>query len=150
MKPDNRACAAAASAAGRQALVGSAVRAGKAVTMTLEVSPRNGAVVIHCQGAVMFRREARHLSNMITEALPIARQMVVDLKGVLSVHSEALGELVLTHMWAEAAGFTLKFACPSEAVQQTLETTHLISVLDVYASVSDALTAMQLDEASTA
>jgi len=150
MKPDNVGCSAGANAGGRQVLVGSGARPEKALTMSLEALRLNGAVVVHCQGRVIFRGEARSLSSMIAEVLPTARRMVVDLAGVASVHSEALGELVLTHMWAEAAGYTLKFACPPEAVQRVLENTNLISVLEIHQSVAEAMAAMEQEEVHSA
>ena len=45
------------------------------------------------------------LSDIVAEVLPATRRMVVDLAGVDSVDSGGLGDLVLTHMWAEAAGY---------------------------------------------
>jgi anti-anti-sigma factor len=76
--------------------------------------------------------------------------MVVDLSGVLSLDSDALGELVLTHMWAEAAGYGLKFSSPSDSVRRLFESTNLISVFDVYASVDAAIAAMQQEEVQSA
>ena len=72
--------------------------------------------------------------------------MVVDLAGVEAVDSAGLGELVLTHMWAEAAGYALKFASPSKPVRHLFELTNLVSVLDVYASVPEAVSAMYQED----
>jgi anti-anti-sigma regulatory factor len=87
-------------------------RRDKKLQLTLEAGSSGGAVVLHCQGRVIFHSEARVLSTIVADVLPAARRMVVDLAGIDSVDSGGLGELVLTHMWAEAAGYTLKFACP--------------------------------------
>src|SRR6266853_1630249 len=70
--------------------------------LTLEAEHPRSAVVLHCQGRIILRSEASALSTIVTEVLPSARRMVVDLAGVDSVDSGGLGELVLTHMWAEA------------------------------------------------
>jgi anti-sigma B factor antagonist len=114
----------------------------KKLKLTLESEHPGGAVVLHCQGRIIFRNEACALSTIVTEVLPSARRMVLDLAGVDSVDSGGLGELVLTHMWAEAAGYALKFACPKKSVRHLFEITNLVSVFDVYASVPEAMAAM--------
>ena len=122
----------------------------KKLKLTLETEHPGSAVVLHCQGRIIFHREASALSTIVTEVLPSARRMVVDLAGVDSVDSGGLGELVLTHMWAEAAGYTLKFACPKKTVRHLFEVTNLVSVFDVYASVPEAMAAMYPEEAPLA
>ena len=122
----------------------------KKLKLTLEAEHPGGAVVLHCQGRIIFHREASALSTIVTEVLPSARRMVVDLAGVDSVDSGGLGELVLTHMWAEAAGYTLKFACPKKSVRHLFEITNLLSVFDVYASVPEAMEAMYPEEIPSA
>lgn len=118
----------------------------KKLKLTLETGHPGIAVVLHCQGRIIFRSEASALSTIVTEVLPSAHRMVVDLAGVDSVDSGGLGELVLTHMWAEAAGYTLKFACPKKSVRHLFEVTNLESVFDVYASVPEAMEAMYPEE----
>jgi anti-sigma B factor antagonist len=109
--------------------------------LNLEAPGYGGAVVLHCSGRLIFRDEANALTAILGEILPTARRMVVDLAGVESVDSAGLGELVLLHMWAEAAGYSLKFACPNKFVRQLLELTNLVSVFDVYSSVPEAVAA---------
>ena len=113
---------------------------------SLEAGHFAGAVVLHCQGRIIFHSEARALSTIVADVLPSARRMVVDLTEVDAVDSGGLGELVLTHMWAEAAGYTLKFASPKKSVRHLFEITNLVSVLDVYASVPEAMAAMVREE----
>ena len=125
-------------------------RTEKQLKLTLEAGRSGSAVVLHCQGRIIFRTEARALSTIVAEVLPSARRMVVDLAGVDSVDSGGLGELVLTHMWAEAAGFTLKFACPQKSVRRLFEITNLVSVFDVYASVPEAMAAMVQEQVHSA
>ena len=129
---------------------GNAKRSDKKLKLTLEAGHSASAVVLHCQGRIIFRSEARALSTIVAEVLPSARRMVVDLAGVESVDSGGLGELVLTHMWAEAAGCTLKFASPNKFVRRLFEITNLVSVLDVYASVPEAMAAMAQEEVQSA
>ena len=118
--------------------------------MSLEVQPYGGAVVLHCQGRLVDSSEADELSAAVAEVLPMARRMVVDLAGVEPVDSEGLGELVLLHMWARAAGFSLKFASPSRWLRQQMERTNLISVFEVHSSVTEAVHALRDEELRTA
>ncbi len=122
----------------------------KKLKLSLEAGHRGRALVLHCQGRIIFRSEARALSTMLADVLPSARRMVVDLAGVDSVDSGGLGELVMTHMWAEAAGYTLKFACPKKSVRHLFEITNLVSVFDIYASVPEAMAAMVQEEVHSA
>jgi anti-anti-sigma factor len=122
----------------------------KKLQLTLEAGNCGGALVLHCQGRMIFHREARALSSIVAEVLPSARRMVVDLAGIDSIDSGGLGELVLTHMWAQAAGFSLKFASPKKSVRHLFEITNLISVLDMYTCVPEALAAMTSEEIRSA
>ena len=108
-----------------------------------------GAMVLHCQGRIIFGPEARALTDIVANVLPTARRMVVDLSGVEVVDSAGLGELVLLHMWAEAAGHTLKFASPCSSVRELLELTNLVAVFDAYRSVPEAI-AMHHEEVCSA
>ncbi|MGA9641463.1 MAG: STAS domain-containing protein [Terriglobales bacterium] len=107
-------------------------------------------MVLHCQNTGIFDPEARALSGFICDVLPTTRRMVVNLEGVQALDTAALGELVLTHMWADAAGYALTFAGPSDSVRGLFESTNLISVLDLYSSVDAALAAMYQQEVRSA
>lgn len=125
-------------------------RCDKRLKLSLEAEQYENAVVLHCQGRLVFRNEACALSQTVAEVLPLARRMVVDLAGVEAVDSAGLGELVLTHMWAEAAGYVLKFASPSKPVRHLFELTNLAAVLDVYVAVPEAVAAMCEEEQRSA
>jgi anti-anti-sigma factor len=122
----------------------------KKIKLTLDAGSSGGAVVLHCQGRIIFQGEAREICGIVAEVLPAARRMVVDLAGVDSVDSGGLGELVLTHMWAEAAGYSLKFASPKRSLRQLFEITNLVAVFDVYGSVPEAMAAMVQEEIHSA
>jgi anti-anti-sigma regulatory factor len=49
-------------------------------------------------------------------------------------------------MWAEAAGYKLKFASPRRSLRNLFEITNLVSVFDVYSSVPEAMMAMVQEE----
>jgi anti-sigma B factor antagonist len=121
----------------------------KKLKLSLEAQA-GGAVVLHCQGRIIFGPEARALTEIVAEVLPSARRMVIDLAGIESVDSAGLGELVLLHMWAEAAGYALKFASPRHPVRQLLELANLVAVFDAYGSVAEAVAAMHHEEVCSA
>jgi anti-anti-sigma factor len=118
----------------------------KKLQLTLEASQSGGAVVLHCRGRIITRTQACALSNIVADVLPSAGRMVVDMAGVESVDNVGLGEIVLTQMWAEAAGYSLKLASLNKSVQHLFEVTNLVSVFDIYASVPDAMSAMGHEE----
>jgi len=148
MKPEHPIAVPGASIA--RASSASEKRNEKKLQLTLEAGHCGSAVVLHCQGPTIFHSEARALSEIVAEVLPAAGRMVVDLAGIDAIDSGGLGELVLTHMWAEAAGYRLKFASPKKSVRHLFEVTNLISVFDVYGSVPEAMTAMVQEEIQSA
>ena len=121
----------------------------KEIAFTVAETERGGAVVLHCQGRLIFRNEAHALSRTVSEILPLARRMVINLAGIEVVDSAGLGELVLLHLWAETSGYILKFSGATKSVRNVLELTNLVQVLDWYSSVPEAIAAMQEEEACT-
>ncbi len=121
----------------------------KVLVLSLE-GTASGAIILRCRGSVIFRSDARALTSLIAEVLPTARRLVVDLAGVISLDCRALGELVITQMWAEAAGYRLKFSSPSDSMRRLFEAANLEAVFDVHSTTEDALDAMQLDQLHSA
>lgn len=113
----------------------------KALRLDLSTDPV-GTVLLHCDGRIIYGPEAHSLTALVADVLPTIGRMIVDLSGVGSIDSAGLGELVLLHMWAEASGCMLKFACPSPRVRKLFELTNLSSVLDIYHTVAEASAAM--------
>ena len=99
---------------------------------------------------MLSRAGARTLSSLIAEVLPSTRRMVVDLAGLASLDSGALGELVMTGMWADAARYGLKFSTPADSVRLLFESTNLAAVFDMYESLEDALSAMDQEQVHSA
>jgi anti-sigma B factor antagonist len=122
----------------------------KKLKFALEPGQSGSAVVLHCQGRIMFHSEARALSTIVSEVLPSARRMVVDLASIDSIDSGGLSELVMIQMWADAAGYTLKFAGAKKSLRHLFEITNLVSVFDVHASVAAAMAAMIAEERHSA
>jgi anti-sigma B factor antagonist len=117
-------------------------RTNKRFNLSLEAERSGLAMVLHCQGRIIFRNQARELSVIVSDVLPTARRMVIDLAGVDSLDQGGLGELVLTQLWAEASGHMLAFACPNKSVRHLFEITNVASVFDIYPSVAEAMAAM--------
>lgn len=124
-------------------------RTDKVLVLSLE-GTASGAIVLRCRGSVISRSDARALTSLIAEVLPTARRLVVDLAEVTALDTGALGELVVTQMWAEAAEYGLKFSSPSDSIRRLFEATNLESVFDVHPTVEDALNAMHPDQVHSA
>ncbi len=122
----------------------------KVLKVSLESARLGSAVVLHCHDRAMSRSDARALAGLVAEVLPSTRRMIVDLGAIHSLDSGALGELVMIHMWAEAAGYAMPFASPSDSVRGLFETTNLVSVLDVYPSVDAAIAALNQEQIQSA
>ncbi len=125
-------------------------RLDKISQVTLSTAGFGGAVVLRCEGRALSSNEAGVLSELIADVLPTAHRMIIDLTEVLSLDTAALGELVLIHMWADAAGYTLKFASPSASVRTLFESTNLVSLFDLYSSVAEASVALSHEEVQSA
>jgi|SRR5215471_3171611 len=109
--------------------------------LTVEICSSGGATIVSCAGRLVYGDEANNLCAALGDILPAARRVIVDLAGLESIDSAGLGELVLLQMWAEAAGYELKFANPNRWIQQLLELTNLTSLFDIYPSLTDAVAA---------
>jgi len=104
------------------------------------------AIVVRCRGRIIARRQACALSGLIADVLPTARRMVVDLAGVSTLDTGALCELALCQMWAESAGYELRYSSSSESVRTLFESTNLDSIFDIHSTVESALAAMERDD----
>ncbi len=120
------------------------------VNLRLEAGGFAGAMVLHCDTRIFVHGQQGTLFDIAAEVLPSADRMVVDLAGVDRIDDQALGELVLTHLWAKESGYTLKFAGAKKLIRELFETTRLESVLEVYSSVPEAIAAMVQEDAQSA
>jgi anti-sigma B factor antagonist len=128
------------------------VRPDKECTLKLDLETRaiDDVMVLHCRGRFTYRDEATAFSQKISELLPQARQIVVELSGLEIIDSAGLGELVVVHMWIRASGCSLKLAGVNSRIRQLLELTNLLSVFDVHPTLDDALLSFQGKVAKTA
>jgi len=131
-----------------QPLSVAAFRKSKELTLKLSLEARNrgDAMVIHCQGRIVYRDEAAALSRLVNDVLGHANKIVLDLSGVSSIDSAGIGELALLHTSAQDKSVSLKCASPTPMVRRILELTNLDSVLELHASVEDALRSGREDE----
>jgi anti-sigma B factor antagonist len=70
---------------------------------------------------------------------------VLDLSGVNFMDSAGIGTLAHLYTWARKEHVDFKVAGPSSFVRELLDLTKLDSVLEIYASVNDALEAFRED-----
>jgi anti-sigma B factor antagonist len=116
--------------------------------LDLETRAINDVTVLYCKGRFTYRDEATAFSQKISELLPNARRIVVELSGLETIDSAGLGELVVVHMWIRASGCSLKLAGANPRIRQLLELTNLLSVFDVHPTLDDALLAFRQNTAT--
>jgi anti-sigma B factor antagonist len=115
--------------------------------LSLETRKSGDVMIVHCQGRIVYRDEARALSQLVGELLQGGSKVVVDLSGVSSIDSAGMGELVLLHTRAQSQKAEMKYASPSPLVRDLLGLTNLDSVFEIHPSLHDALAAFQPAEA---
>jgi anti-sigma B factor antagonist len=111
--------------------------------LSLETRNQGDVMIVHCQGRIVYRDEAAALSRLVGEILENSAKVVLDLSGVSSIDSAGLGELACLYSAAQAQNADLKCAGPSRLVRELLDLTNLDSVLEIHASVGEALAAFQ-------
>jgi anti-sigma B factor antagonist len=109
------------------------------LSLSLESSRLGDAIVLHCKGRIVFRDEVIKLSQVAGDSIQAAGLVILDLKGVTSIDSAGLGEMVSLHMWARGHGCALKVTGLSSRIRHLLELTNLISVFEIYATEEEAL-----------
>lgn len=109
--------------------------------LKLSVEARNerDVIIVRCEGRIVYRDEAAALSRVVGELLHHGSKLVLDLAGVTSMDSAGIGELALLQTWAQERDAELKCAGPNDLVSTLLELTNLESVIDVHASVEEAI-----------
>jgi anti-anti-sigma factor len=106
---------------------------------SMRATSHPGTVILHCNGRLIYREEARALSRTVGRILPAARHMVINLEGVTAVDSAGLGELVMLHIWSQRSGYRLKFAGPTRELMDLFQLTNLTTVFDLHTSVAEAI-----------
>jgi len=114
--------------------------------LSLETRNRGDVMIVHCQGRIVYRDEAVALSRLVGEIIDNGGKVVLDLGGVSAIDSAGIGELVFLHTWAQSRKANFKCASPNPFVRDLLQLTNLNSVLDIHASVGEALSALRVGE----
>ena len=90
------------------------------LSLCFESSTLGDAVVLHCRGRIVFRDEVLKLSQVVGDSIEAAEVVILDLKGVSSIDSAGLGEMVALHMWAKGRGRALKMSGLSTRLRHLL------------------------------
>jgi anti-anti-sigma factor len=122
-----------------QILAAFALRQESKLKLSLEQRNRGDVMIVHCQGRIVYRNEAAAFSRLLAEVLSQARKLVLDLSGVTSMDSAGIGELALLQSRALDRNVSVKCAGPTRLVRNLLDLTNLDSVLEIHASLDDAL-----------
>jgi anti-sigma B factor antagonist len=115
--------------------------------LSLEIRNCSGVIVVHCQGRIVYGKEASVLSRMVGEFLKDGSKVVLDLSGVHSIDSAGIGGLVSLYTRAHSQNADVKYASPSPLVRELLGLTNVDSVLEIHPSLGEALAAFQPAEA---
>lgn len=112
---------------------------GSRLKLGLRIHRTPDAVIVRCEGRIVYRQEASAMTRLVTQALQDVSCAVLDLSGVDTIDSAGLGALVLLHMYAEGHGKTIKLAAVPARVLELLELTNLTSVFEVHPTQETAL-----------
>jgi anti-sigma B factor antagonist len=95
--------------------------------------------ILHCKGRLQFCEEAAVFSKLAHGVLDAGQNLILDLSQVEMIDSSAIGELVLIHMRACAAGKEIRIASPKKRVLDVLELTYVSSLFRIYPTLDEAL-----------
>ncbi|MBV9626203.1 MAG: STAS domain-containing protein [Acidobacteria bacterium] len=110
--------------------------------LSVKVGESAGAAILYLRGRICFREEAALFSRTAVECLHSGKHLILELSNVESLDSAGLGELVLLHMQACAAGCEVRMVAPSKRVQELLELTNVASLFSVCPTLDAALTSV--------
>jgi anti-anti-sigma factor len=110
--------------------------------LSVELRLHGDVALLCCRGRLVYRQESKELTTIVSDLLGLTRRLVVDLSEVERADSAGLGELVMLHMWADGMGYAIAFAGPTARVRNVLELTNLVSMLEVYGTLDEALKAV--------
>jgi len=107
--------------------------------MKLSRESKEDVLVIKIKGKFIIGTEDA-LRNEVQEALAAGwRKVVLDLKGITTIDSSGLAELVSIYTTVTNRGGRLSLSCPSQKVVDIMTITQLISVFDVFDSSDEAV-----------
>jgi anti-anti-sigma factor len=105
----------------------------------IETRETSGIWILHCAGRIHYRNEAKLLAVVAHPLLDGSHDLILDLRHVALIDSAGIGQLVLLHMRAKAAGRTVIIAAAPPHIVQLLELTNTAALFEFFDSVEDAL-----------
>ena len=108
--------------------------------MQINVREEEGVVILALDGKLTIGDGDVKLREEVKDQLDKGhKKLVLDLKGVKTMDSSGLGELIRCKASAAAADATIKLLHVEDKVQEVLEMTRLIGVFDHFNEETDAL-----------
>ncbi len=111
------------------------------MAFAIEASPAGRVVVLAVRGDVDIAT-APKLRDRLADAVGLYEGIVVDLGDVPFLDSTGLGVLVAAQNRAKTEGSSLVIARPQRIVRNALRLVQVDTVIDVYASLDEALAAV--------
>lgn len=115
--------------------------------LSIAVEEINNTAILRCAGRICFQREAELFSRKAEEALQSGLDLVLDFSRIAALDSAGIGQLVLTHMRAQAAQSQVRIAAAPRPVMQLLELTNVASLFHTYPEVHDAVASLSREMA---
>jgi anti-sigma B factor antagonist len=110
--------------------------------LSVRVTETAGAAILYLTGRICFREEAALFSRIAAPFLSSGKHLILELSKVENLDSAGIGELVLLHMQACAAGCEVCMVAPSKRVLDMLELTNVASLFSVCPTLDAALTSV--------
>ena len=110
--------------------------------LELKVHKLPEAIIVECNGRVVFGEETTNLRSLVKELIPNNPRIILDFEKVRDMDSGGVGMLLGLLTSIVAAGGALKLAHINQRVRQTLSVTRLLGILSAYDTVEKALAAM--------
>ena len=108
--------------------------------MNIAVRKEEGVVILELVGKLVIGDGDVKLREEVRDQLDRGEtKLLLHLKGVKTMDSSGLGELIRTKASANAAGATIKLVHVEDKVEEVLEMTRLIGVFDTFNDEIDAI-----------
>ena len=104
--------------------------AAHAPVLTIDVEWVGGVPVVHCHGRLVAGA-TDVLASGVTQLLPDAKRIILDLTDLKHTDSMGLGSLVRLYVSAKSAGSSLELINLSKQIQHLLGLTNMLSVFTV-------------------
>jgi len=108
--------------------------------MNITVRKEEGVVILELVGKLVIGDGDVKLREEVMDQLNAgAKKLLLNLKGVKTMDSSGLGELIRTKASANSASATIKLVHVEDKVEEVLEMTRLIGVFDTFNDEIDAI-----------